>query len=360
MKPILAAATAAALTAALTAGIVLDADASGDFGPSYTMFRAWSAPDIPLERFQAGDLGVIQPGMRRVYLYAAWRAISLGPRVTASPGMQGGLARADGSVFDHGWTQPEAPDPAVQALQARLAGALHLANDDPQLRTIVACAPAATGYAAQVFHVASSRPDATPARLDAWVLDQQKVGEACQVADDWRYRYGTEKPPVLTGPAPLDAGAPLYWRQLNEYQRAAWAFQTKHYADSAPLFEHIGATPGHPMHDLGAYLALRAEVRRALEAGIQGVGPAQREAQALALAQRGDPGGRFARAHARADPRAAACDARRADAGNPPGRIEPRPGQAGRRSVRAGPPGRLVGADGPAQAAGPGAAARPS
>src|SRR4051794_31071118 len=95
MKSTLAAILGAA---ALMAGIVTDAGASGDSGPTPLMFIAWSAPDIPLERFQAGDVGVIQPGMRRIYLYTAWRAFSLGPRVTASPGMPGGLARADGSV----------------------------------------------------------------------------------------------------------------------------------------------------------------------------------------------------------------------------------------------------------------------
>jgi hypothetical protein len=279
---------AAALAAAMTAAIVSDAGASGDYGPSYTMFKAWTAPDIPLDRFQAGDLGVIQPGMRRVYLYTAWRAFALGPRVAASPGMRGGLARADGSVFGYGWSQADdKPDPARQALQARLAAVLHAAPDDAQLRKIVACPPASTRYAADVFHAASARADATPARLDDWVLAQQKVGEACQAADDWRYRYGTEKPPALAGPAPLAAAEPPYWRQLNEYQRAAWAFQTAHYADSTPLFEHIGATPGHPMRELGAYLALRSEVRRALDGGIKDVDLARREQQTRALEQRG-------------------------------------------------------------------------
>jgi hypothetical protein len=284
MKPTLAALLGAAF---LSAAVVPDASASGDYGPSYTMFRAWTAPDIPLDRFQAGDLGVIQPGMRRVYLYTAWRAISLGPRLKAAPGMKGGLARADGSVFDYGWSLSEDPGPAPQTLQAGLAAVLHVASDDPQARIILACSPESAQYASSVFHTASSRPDATPARLNAWLLAQQKVGQACQVADDWRYRYGNEKPPVLTGPAPLAATEPLYWRQLNEYQRAAWAFQTSHYADSAPLFERIGATPGHPMHELGAYLALRSEVRRALATGIKGVDLAQREQQARALEQRG-------------------------------------------------------------------------
>lgn len=272
------------LAVILMAAMITSAGASGDYGPSYTMFRAWTAPDIPLARFQAGDLGVIQPGMRRVYLYTAWRALSLGPGVTAAPGLPGGLARADGSAFGDGWTPPAADDPV---LTVRLAAALHVAADDPHVRTIGACAPAATAYAATVFHAAALRPDATPARLDAWLLDQQKVGIACQAAADARYRFGNQPPPVLTGPAPLAATEALYWRQLNEYQRAAWAFQAEHYADSTPLFERIGATPGHPMHDLGAYLALRSEVRSAVAPGIKGIDLARREEQVGTLERRG-------------------------------------------------------------------------
>ncbi len=264
---------------------VADAGASGDYGPQYTMFKAWSAPDIPLERFQAGELGVLQPGMRRVYLYTAWRAIALGPGVASSPGLAGGLARADGSAFGHGWTGAGTePDPA---LAARLATLLHLPAGDPALRQLGACAPASNDHALGVFRSASARADATPARLDAWVLAQYRVGEACQAADDWRYRYGSDKPPALTAPAPLAAGEPAYWRQLNEYQRAAWAFQSAHYADSTVLFERIGATPGHPMRELGAYLALRSEVRNAVAADIKKVDPARREQQARALEQRG-------------------------------------------------------------------------
>ncbi len=272
------------LAVALMASIFTSAGASGDYGPSYTMFRAWTAPDIPLERFQAGELGVIQPGMRRVYLYTAWRALSLGPSVIKAPFTQGGLARADGSAFGDGWSHATAVDPV---LAQRLAGVLHVAADDPQVRAFFACAPAATEYAASVFHAASQGADANPARLDAWLLDQQKVGMACQDADDARYRYGPGKPPALVGPKPLAATEPLYWRQLNEYQRAAWAFQAGHYADSTPLFERIGATPGHPMQALGAYLALRSDVRLRLAPGTAGAALATREQQAGVLERRG-------------------------------------------------------------------------
>lgn len=76
------------LACAAIAAVAANAFASGDYGPSYTMFKAYTKPDIPNARFQAGDLGVLQPGMRRVYLYTAWRAIMLGAPVVKKPGTE--------------------------------------------------------------------------------------------------------------------------------------------------------------------------------------------------------------------------------------------------------------------------------
>ncbi|GGX81662.1 hypothetical protein GJV26_24990 [Massilia dura] len=261
------------------------AGASGDHGPSYTQFRAWTAPDIALPRFQAGELGIVQPGMRRVYLYTAWRAIALGPRAAQLPGLDGGLARADGSAFGYGWSEPD--ETAPYPLISRLAAALHLDGDDEQVRTIAACPATATTFAVRTLDLASARPDATPARLDAWVVAQQQVGAACQAAQDARYRFGDGKA-VHAGapPPPLPDGEPAFWRHAREYQRAAWYFHVERHADSAALFDRIGATLGHAMRQLGQYLALRAAIRDAV-ATAKGAEPARREQLALQLEGRG-------------------------------------------------------------------------
>lgn len=264
--------------------IASQAGASGDFGPSYTMFKAYRAPDIPLVRFQSGELGVLQPGMRRVYLYTAWRAISLGPRIADIPGTQGGLARADGSAFGNGWY--EASSASLQPLRPRLADLLRVPENDDQVRKLTACPEAASAYAMRTFQQASTRADATPQRLDQWLLAQHRVGEACREAEDARYRYDKSAAPLLAAPAPLPESEPLFWRQLREYQRAAWHFHLNHYAESATLFERIGASRGHPMQGLGRYLALRAEVRDAV-AQSQGVDAAAREQKARGLENKG-------------------------------------------------------------------------
>ncbi|MGO4476149.1 hypothetical protein AB4Z32_07820 [Massilia sp. 2TAF26] len=280
-----AAMIAAMLAAALS--VTVDAGASGDYGPSYSMFKAYRAPDIPLERFQAGELGVLQPGMRRVYLYTAWRAISLGPKVAAAPGTAGGLARADGSAFDHGWadaTATEMEDARKSPLQgplAILAEILQVAENDRALYKYDACPAAANEQARLTWRMLAARPDANKERRAAWVRAQYQVAEACAEAEDARYRYGNQKPPQLVLPAPLPESEPAFWRQLRDYQRAAWNFYLQRYAESTVQFERIGATRGHPMQGLGQYLALRSDIRRALAVKEHELAPRDREARAL-------------------------------------------------------------------------------
>ena len=274
------------LACAAIAAVAANALASGDYGPSYTMFKAYTKPDIPVARFQAGELGVLQPGMRRVYLYTAWRAIMLGAPVAKKPGTENGLARADGSAFGNGWDHVDDDVPYLQ-LAPRVAAVLNIGPDDLAARMVVlACPAAASAYAYTTLRQLEARPDATRARVDAWLRAQYQVGEACQRAEDGRYRFLANKLVEIVAPQPLPATEPAYWRQLRDYQRAAWQFHGAHYAESTALFEQIGATADHPMRGLGAYLALRSEVRRTV-AAVPQTPRDERERQAQALDQRG-------------------------------------------------------------------------
>jgi hypothetical protein len=273
------------LACAAIAAVAANAFASGDYGPSYTMFKAYTKPDIPNMRFQAGDLGVLQPGMRRVYLFTAWRAIMLGAPVANKPGTEKGLDRADGSAFGNGWDHVDGEDTSADLI-GRAAKVLNIKIDDPAARLIVACPAAANAHAAATLRQLEARPDANRARVDAWLRAQYQVGESCQRAEDARYSYRAEKLPEIVAPQPLPATEPAYWRQLRDYQRAAWQFHGAHYAESTALFDRIGAMAGHPMQGLGAYLALRSEVRRAVAAVPQTPRDA-RERQAQVLDKRG-------------------------------------------------------------------------
>ncbi|HWJ94168.1 MAG TPA: hypothetical protein VNT33_05545, partial [Telluria sp.] len=272
------------LVAGALLAIAANAIASGDYGPNYTMFKAYRSPDIPLDRFQAGELGILQPGMLRVYLYTGWRSMMLGPSISRNPGTDHGLARADGSAFGYGWSHG---DSRHDELLRAAATALKLPPDGFEARRVLACPEAASTFALETMKQLAARPDATRERVDAWLRAQYQVGEACEQEEDARYAFGPRKLPKTQPPALLGETEPMVWRQAREYQLAAWQFYIGHYGDSTPLFERIGATPGHPMQGLGKYLALRSEIRRYAASAKENTLD-RREEQARALEQRAD------------------------------------------------------------------------
>lgn len=249
------------------------ASASGDYGPSFTRYKAYSAPDIALEHFQEGALGVLQPGMQRVYLYTAWRAIILGPKIKTASGLPGGLARADGSAFGNGWGRGGAERQLEQEWQ-RLTGVKDT--------NFYACPASASLFALQTFKTASKRLDATPARLKMWVNAQELVFAACKAEDEARYNTNIDLGKVLVAHV-LSDKEPAYWRQLRDYQRAATLFHAEQYHGSTPLFDKIGSVPEHPMRDLGRYLGLRSQVRNS---AMEGSNEANFDAMYAALQQR--------------------------------------------------------------------------
>ncbi|MCS6764250.1 MAG: hypothetical protein MO853_10130 [Candidatus Protistobacter heckmanni] len=86
----------------------------------------------------------------------------------------------------------------------------------------------------------AKRGDATPERLREWVRAKDAVFQSCPNAS------GTWNAPAQVALRALATAEPVYWRQLRDYQIAA-----------------IGKTAGHPMQELGAYLALRSRIRAA-------------------------------------------------------------------------------------------------
>ena len=255
--------------------VATQACASGDWGPSYTRFKAYTAPDMPLERFQQGELGVLQPGMQRVYLYTAWRALTLGARARENPGTAGGLARADGAAFGYGWETSGEQTPLKEEWlrETRLPESL-----------FGACPPAANTFAMQTFRALGKRKDATAARVKAWSDAQEQVSNVCKVEQDARYGDGSALA-RLAMPAALPDTEPAYWRQLRDYQRAAAHFHGERHAEATALFEQIAGTADHPMRDLGRYLALRSEVRRAVKLTAK-ADDAARQAAYAALEER--------------------------------------------------------------------------
>lgn len=245
----------------IAACILLLAGAAGASGfMPYDRFVNHTTPDLAPERFQAGQLGVLQPHYERVYLYAAWRAIALGAGgLKAAPNPPGGILRATGAAYS-GWDdygqeraiQLAWTNAAAQALKRAAPAA-----DKPF--PFIDCPHETYVFATRTLTQLAQRPDATPARLQAWVEAQEAVFSSCSAAlPSWFQR----RQEVLPIPAELPSSEGA-WAQLRGYQVAAAHFYNGDYPESARRFGAIGATPGHPMREWGAYLALRAQARDA-------------------------------------------------------------------------------------------------
>lgn len=251
--------------------------ASGDYAPPITRYKAWSKPDTPLADFQNGRLGVLQPGMRRIYLYTAWRAITLGPKLKQFPGSELGLDIATGAMYGQGWIESDEAT-ASESDWKREAGVKE---------SLFSHCPYASGIAAlATLREIRKRQDATPARLKEWVDAQEMVFAVCKNVG--AARYGGDKAlAAIPVPAALGGAEPAYWRQLREYQRGAALFHVERYDEATVLFDQIGAIPSHPARRLGRYMALRSQARLAYKQ-LDGKDDAQRARWYAAIAQRGE------------------------------------------------------------------------
>lgn len=240
---------------------------------------SWSEPsddyvnryrtDIALERYQAGQLGVVLPTYVRSHLYTAWRDVMLGTAgLKTAPNPEHGLAALE-SRRKGGWlssdTSREAYSAWRDAVRDALGHEMVPARDaDKVLNGYLNCPIASYNQATAMLRDLRARADATPARLTAWIDTQRQVFRICG-DDPLVTRYYYEKPKVpLAQPEPLPASEALYWKQAQEYQLAAAAFYAEDYARSTTLFGKIGATAGHPLRAWGEYLSLRSQARAAL------------------------------------------------------------------------------------------------
>jgi len=238
-------------------------------------FVSRNGTDMPLKRYDAGDLGIVLPSYARVYLYPAWRAIVLGREgLQKRAASEGGLERAIGSYVS-GWVNLNDPQQpfnqwvvASASIVPELAGARRsgfgVLTDD--FSGYINCPQTAFGFATDTLKSLSKRSDATASRLTAWVLAQQAVFGFCEYGARKFATYQGPRAadmPIPRIPEPLPASEPLYWRQMREYQIAAGYFYDAQFAESARRFSVIAATTDHPMRAWGAYLALRSRLRDA-------------------------------------------------------------------------------------------------
>jgi hypothetical protein len=233
-----------------------DLSSCGPFLPE-TVFTSKSEPlDEP--RFFGGQLGILQPQYRRIYLMAAYRYLS---------GV--GLSKADQEALLAPPVEPVSfwmgqDSPAIREwLQARVqVGAPRPDQIErlkllPHFSFILNCGDDAFRNAAATL-VERGRAGASQDDLRAWVAAQDQVFANCSEPG----------PPKLKRAAPsIPAAVPATaapWMQTDRaYQIAAAEFYAGQFEAASADFLRIAGDRSSPWHRIAPYLAARALIRKA-------------------------------------------------------------------------------------------------
>lgn len=270
----------AALTTFAAAG---PACASGGDGP-IDEFISPDRPDIDLDQYESGSLGVLLPTYSRIFLYPAWRAVLLGTDALQHEKRESGALRKACCTDVSDWVDERSPDtPQAKWLNARSG----IVSVPPRMKLAMErrttpdswsfyrnCSDSSYLFAQATLQDLSKRPDATPERLKDWVAAQDAVFEFCGYVEGektYGWQHPVAPPPAI--PSALPAEEAKVWRQLREYQIAAAYFYSGDNNSARERFQAIGQDASHPMHDWGEYLALRASIREATLSESEGPGP---------------------------------------------------------------------------------------
>ncbi|OWQ43882.1 hypothetical protein CDL60_27585 [Roseateles noduli] len=247
-------------------------------------FVAESRTEIRLDRYVQGQLGVVLPTYSRPMLYTAWRAIASADAKRPLVPIAGewlDKACCDAGAAQSSW-EPERHPPVAAWLAARK----ELVAEPPRWRPatmketsprsyveFLNCPDGAYAFAVETLARLRQRPDATPARLRAWIDGQDLVFAQCAPDLAARAFPAPKTPPAAPPPlTDLPANEALAWRQARQYQRAASAFYRGDWAAAGSGFSAIAADDGHPWQAWASLARMRTLVREAtLALPTQGV-----------------------------------------------------------------------------------------
>ena len=219
-------------------------------------------PDLPLERFADGDLGILQPTYARSYLYVAYRLMEGAPLMPDeheqtlaywsrklernAPAPSSGPEDYDqlrGSL-EIPWQAPEAPTgSAVDYSRSSEFVYYRQCTDDAFEVAARTLAERIESFGVQSREIAE------------WVIGQDYVFENC---------FGAAAG-FIPPEAPADI-APII-RADREYQIAAALFYSNRFDEAAGRFERIAADQASPWEAWGGYLAARSLLWKARAAG---------------------------------------------------------------------------------------------
>lgn len=212
-------------------------------------------PDLPLDHFAAGHLGILRPTYARSYLVVAYRHLQ-------GIGMSDEERRGALDLWNDrlgtgsASTPPERPwlDAKQRILGAQPQPSIPTSTTHHYAR-IENCLPDAFEHAASVLEARATQHGAKHAAVRGWVKRQDAVFDHCDGT-------GQAVPPVATN-------EPAWAKADAAYQQASATFYGGRYAQAEQQFRAIANDPSSPWRHLGRYLVARAITRHALMQGPQ-------------------------------------------------------------------------------------------
>jgi TolA-binding protein len=226
-------------------------------------------PDVPLEKYAAGRLGIVQPTFARSYLVVAYRYFAGVPLTKDEQfGAQALWIRriGDANVTDPNAEADRALNPYIEAnsrrpredwLEARKqisalpAPSVEEFKDGPDYFRYVNCSDDALENAVSTLNARAKALGKENSGVQEWLRAQDTVFINC----------GSPANPAIPDPAP--ASLPELLRFDREYQIAAAHLYANQYDDAEKAFEKIAAEAKSPWHDIAPYLIARNKIRRA-------------------------------------------------------------------------------------------------
>jgi hypothetical protein len=245
--------------------LVLFPRPTGACGPFFSnaIFVYTKHPDFPLERFAAGQIGVLQPSYARSYLVAAYRNLiseKLSDQEIAAlkslwdDRLNNGAA-VDDTEWIKKWTDARAKVPGAAAVEI---SAFRNREKPNEYETYVNCQEDAFANAEATLNERIKRFGADSPNVREWLKAQDTVFSNC--------REGANMPEAA--PADLDK----LIRADRAYQIAAAHFYAAQFTEAANDFDAIARDSASPWHDVAPYLAARAVLRKGSLADKEGDG----------------------------------------------------------------------------------------
>lgn len=228
-------------------------------------------PDLPLENFAAGRLGILRPTHARSYLVVAYRHLQ---GIGLSRTEQRGAARLwasrlgeMGASPDKPWLEAKKRVLGTQPVSISTSMTIHHA-------AIENCLPDAFSMAAATLDARAAQFGAQSAEVREWVDRQDAVFANCDGTSRAIAAPSASTHPILAADA--------------AYQSASAAFYAGRYDEAETLFRAIAGDASSPWQALSKYLVARALTRKALVAGP--AQPALQQAERQIKAVLADPG----------------------------------------------------------------------